>query len=142
MLRFVPRVVAILLSAVPLLTVHLPLVHAADPFQFEASELSTRYVLDDQLAWGHAIACANLDDDADEELIVGVRDDQTDQHRRGVRIYDPSGSDVGTWSRQLVDPGGVAVEDLTVADLDGDGRNDIIAVGRQTQNVKIYWNRK
>jgi len=113
------------------------------PDDWQAStELWTRYVLDDQLAWGHAIACANLDDDADEELIVGVRDDQTDQHRRGVRIYNPSGTDVSTWSRQLVDPGGVAVEDLTVADLDGDGRNDIIAVGRQTQNIKIYWNRK
>ena len=28
-----------------------------------------------------------------------------------------------------------------VADLDGDGRNDIIAGGRATHNVKIYRNR-
>ncbi|HKM52517.1 MAG TPA: FG-GAP-like repeat-containing protein [Isosphaeraceae bacterium] len=27
------------------------------------------------------------------------------------------------------------------ADLDGDGKNDIIAGGRATHNVKIYWNR-
>ena len=36
--------------------------------------------------------------------------------------------------------GGVAVEDLAVGDLNGDGKPDIVAVGRATKNVKIYWN--
>ena len=36
--------------------------------------------------------------------------------------------------------GGIACEDLTVADLNADGRPDIIAAGRQTGNVRIYWN--
>jgi hypothetical protein len=27
-----------------------------------------------------------------------------------------------------------------VADLNGDGRMDIIAVGRATKNLRIYWN--
>jgi hypothetical protein len=40
-----------------------------------------------------------------------------------------------------IDPGGVAIEDLAAADLDGDGRIDIVAVGRQTNNARIYWNR-
>jgi len=39
-----------------------------------------------------------------------------------------------------VDDGGMAAEDLTVADLNGDGKPEIIAVGRATANVKIYWN--
>jgi hypothetical protein len=99
-----------------------------------------RSVVDEQLAWGHAVWCANLDDDADEELIIGVRDD-AGPHRSGIRIYDPqitAGS--VTWQRSLVDPGGVAVEDLAATDLDGDGDADIVAAGRQTKNVKIYWN--
>jgi hypothetical protein len=33
------------------------------------------------------------------------------------------------------------VEDLAAADLDNDGRPDIVAVGRATHNVRIYWNR-
>ncbi len=96
-------------------------------------------MLDEELAWGHAVACANLDDDLDQELIIGVRDDKKGtEHRRGLRIYDPGNASEGRWQRTLVDP--VATEDLTVADLEADGDNDIIAVGRKTHNVKIYWN--
>ncbi|MFI4874202.1 MAG: FG-GAP repeat domain-containing protein [Blastopirellula sp. JB062] len=100
-----------------------------------------RHVLDDALKWGHAVWCANLDDDADEELIIGIRDDAGDNTRRGLRIYDPINAAQGQWRRSVIDPGGVAIEDLTVGDLDGDGRNDIVAVGRQTHNVRIYWNK-
>jgi hypothetical protein len=100
----------------------------------------SRSVLDENLAWGHAVWCANLDGDADVELIVGVRDDQG-PHRSGVRIYDPQlKPDTIEWQRVLVDPGGVAVEDLAAGDLDGDGDTDIVAAGRRTKNVRIYWN--
>ncbi len=105
-----------------------------------SNELWSRTVLDNQLAWGHAVACANLDEDPDEELIIGIRDNLSEQHRSGLRIYDPDFPLEGKWNRQIVDAGGVAIEDLTVADLDGDGDIDIVAVGRATHNAKIYWN--
>jgi hypothetical protein len=104
--------------------------------------LWNRQVLDDRLRWGHAVWCADLDGDGDEELIVGVRDDLSQKagERCGVRIYKASDIKNGKWDRHLVDEGGVAVEDLAAADLDGDGRIDIVAVGRQTKNIRIYWN--
>lgn len=104
-------------------------------------EKPTRTVLDDHLRWGHAVSFADLDGDGGDELIVGVRDNPSNSDRftekRGIRIYRRAGS---TWSRGILDDGGVAVEDLAVGDLDGDGRPDIVAVGRQTMNCRIYWN--
>jgi hypothetical protein len=102
-----------------------------------------RHVLDDKLRWGHAVWCADLDGDGGDELVVGVRDDLSDQpgERRGVRVYRAVDAKAGKWERLLVDEGGVAVEDLAAADLDGDGRVDLVAVGRQTHNVRIYRNR-
>ncbi len=99
-----------------------------------------RQVLDEDLKWGHAVWAANLDGDADQELIIGVRDNLSETAKCGVRIYDPQDATGNKWSRQIVDPGSVAVEDLTAGDLNGDGRIDLVAVGRATHNVKIYWN--
>lgn len=107
----------------------------------KASSPWERRVLDDQLAWGHAIACTNLDDDPEDELVIGIRDNKSDAYRSGVRIYDPTDASGQNWQRTLIDPGGVAVEDLVAADFDGDGRTDLVAVGRATHNAKIYFNR-
>jgi hypothetical protein len=106
------------------------------------SETYTRYLLDDKLRWGHALRCADLDKGGSDWIIAGVRDDLSKEpgERRGVRIYQCSDGKGEKWSRQIVDDGGIACEDLTVADLNGDGRPDIIATGRQTGNVRIYWN--
>lgn len=102
-----------------------------------------RQVIDDRLKWGHAVWTADLDGDGADELIIGVRDDKSQSagERRGVRIYQASDGGLGKWTRTLVDDGGIAVEDLAAADLDGDGKIDLVAVGRQTYNVRIYWNR-
>ncbi len=112
----------------------------------EAGKMWDRHVIDEQLRWGHGVWCADLDGDGGDELIIGVRDDpdpkkgDTFKERRGVRIYKAL-DDAGTkWVRHIIDDGGVAVEDLAAADLNGDGKIDIVAVGRQTHNLRIYWN--
>lgn len=103
-----------------------------------------RTVLDDQLRWGHAIKFADLTGDDIPEIIVGVRDNPTKDdkftEKRGVRLYRSPDGKGKKWDRYILEDGGVAVEDLTVADLNGDGKPDIIAVGRATGNARIYWN--
>jgi hypothetical protein len=99
-----------------------------------------RTVVDKELQWGHAIAWVDLDGDGNDELIAGVRDNKSKEHLCGVRLYSFIDDNGVIEAMSRLDPGGVAVEDLTIGDLDGDGRFDIIASGRHTHNVRIYWN--
>ncbi len=101
-----------------------------------------RRVIDDKLRWGHAVWCADLDGDGGDELIIGVRDNLSNKpgEKCGVRIYKALDGKGEKWERHLIDEGGVAVEDLAAGDLFGDGRIDIVAVGRQTKNVRVYRN--
>jgi hypothetical protein len=57
-----------------------------------------------------------------------------------VVVYDVA-ADGTLRSRTAVDLEGMATEDVAAHDLDGDGRPEIIASGRKTSNVVIYWNR-
>jgi hypothetical protein len=107
----------------------------------------SRQVIAEPLQWGHAVWCADLDDDGDEELIIGQRDPNKSGSAAprgpGIFVFDPKpGANPLAFERHTIDDGGMACEDAMAADLDGDGRPDLIAGGRATHNVKIYWNRR
>jgi hypothetical protein len=108
----------------------------------DSKALWERRVIDDKLRWGHAVWCADLDGDGGDQIVIGVRDNLSDKsgEKCGVRVYKALDERGTKWERHLVDEGGVAVEDLAVADLHGDGRLDIVAVGRATKNVRVYRN--
>ena len=93
-----------------------------------------RTVIESEITGGHALGWADFDGDGSDEVAVGWRD-----QKPGVAIYtvDREGA---LKSKVMVDDGGMATEDLVVADLNGDKQPDIIASGRATRNVKIYWN--
>jgi hypothetical protein len=87
-----------------------------------------------------------MDDDADDELIIGQRDPRpagaAGPRGPGVFLFDIERVSARINPQFVtVDDGGMACEDALAADLDGDGCNDIVAGGRATHNVKIYWNR-
>jgi hypothetical protein len=58
----------------------------------------------------------------------------------GVKLFTPLDAEGRQWKETLIDDNGMACEDLQLADLNGDGRLDIVAAGRATGNLKIYWN--
>ncbi|MBI1367415.1 MAG: hypothetical protein GC162_02050 [Planctomycetes bacterium] len=98
-----------------------------------------RRVLDETLAEGHALAAADLLGMKVPQVIVGWRNPNADD-KVGIRMYIPD-ENAGKWTPFTIDDNTMACEDLKVADLDGDGKTDIIAAGRGTKNVVIYWNK-
>ena len=99
-----------------------------------------RNVLADDLNEGHGLACADFLGLGSDQIVVGWRNPNA-QKRVGIRLYVPPDSPGSPWKSYVIDDNTMACEDLKVADLDGDGRPDIVASGRSTHNLIIYWNR-
>ncbi|MDZ4702107.1 MAG: VCBS repeat-containing protein [Rhodothermales bacterium] len=98
-----------------------------------------RIVLDSTFAEGHALAAADLLGIGRDQVVAGWRNPNA-EGKVGIRLYVPD-ENGALWTMHVVDDNAMATEDLKVADLDGDGDLDIIAAGRATNNLVVYWNR-
>ena len=99
-----------------------------------------RTVLDDKLVQGHALATGDLLGTGGDQVVVGWRGG-TPGAKVGLKLFVPTDARGESWKEHaLIDDNQMACEDLKLADLNGDGRLDIIAAGRATKNVIIYWN--
>ena len=103
-------------------------------------DYKTRIVLDEQLKEGHALAAADLLGLGYDQVVAGWRIPNA-AGKTGVKIYVPQDKNNTKWDAFWIDENGMATEDLQVMDMNGDGKPDIIAAGRATKNLKIYWNK-
>jgi hypothetical protein len=124
--------------------------HGNEVCQYEVNEAKIdsqqptmlRHVVDDTLAEGHALAYVDL-------LGAGLRRPQivagwrapNKEKKVGIKMYVPLDDKGEKWQTHVIDDNQMACEDIKIADLDGDGQPDIIASGRATHNLVIYWNR-
>ncbi len=97
------------------------------------------YVLTEEMKQGHAIALADVLGAGVDQIIAGWRE-KNDAGEMGIKIFVPTKSDWSAHDAYWIDQNGIACEDLKVADLNQDGKPEIIAAGRSTHNLKIYWN--
>ena len=96
-----------------------------------------REILDSTLNEGHALAAADLLRLGHDQVVAGWRRPGKDG-KVGIKLYKKVSA--SGWEHEWVDENGIACEDLQIHDLNGDGRLDIIAAGRASQNLKVYWN--
>ncbi len=110
------------------------------PAKDDGKTLWTRKVLDSALVDGHALACRDVIGLGADQIVVGWRAMNKPGVKVGIKLFTPLDKDGQDWRMTLIDDNTMACEDLTVADLNGDGKLDIVAAGRATKNVKIYFN--
>ncbi len=109
----------------------------------QAGQLWQRQTLLENHKGGHAVWTADLTGTGVDSLVVGFRGVPEGKAEDAiVYLFHPLDRAGTKWEKQILDAQGLGSEDLICADLNQDGRNDIIGIGRSTKNVKIYWNRR
>lgn len=101
------------------------------------STAAQRMVLMSDLNQGHALAVGDLLGTGSKQVVAGWREPNKES-KVGIKLFVRDGA---AWENFWIDENGMACEDLQVSDLNGDRKPDIIAAGRATKNLKIYWNR-
>ncbi len=102
----------------------------------------SRTVLTDKMKEGHALVCGDFFEQGRDQIIMGWRNPDV-KGETGVRIFVGSDKEGKLWQEySLDDKIKMACEDITSADLDGDGDLDVIASGRSSHNLVVYWNQR
>ena len=98
-----------------------------------------RVELDTTFKDGHALACADFLGTGGDQVVGGWRG-MRPRAVPGVKLFVPQNKAYTKWKTYQLSGAEIAVEDIKAGDLDGDGKPEIIVAGRQTHNLKIFWN--
>jgi len=100
----------------------------------EAGQSWNRRVLDDTLSEGHALVVADFDGDGLDEIVAGWRRDGG-----GLRLYDPADATGDRYTTVDLDRG-ITVEGAVAADLNLNGKLDLVVIASRSNNLVWYEN--
>ncbi|HUA86231.1 MAG TPA: VCBS repeat-containing protein [Bryobacteraceae bacterium] len=96
-----------------------------------------RHVIYDKLAEGHEVCVGDFNGDGRDEIVAG---DRAHGKVATSHIFYAT-DDTGTqWRHEELDHLGMSASGCQVADINGDGRPDIVMIGGATHNIKWYEN--
>ncbi len=106
---------------------------------YPLDDATKRIVIDDNVKEGHALAAADFLNAGSDQIVAGWRIPNKD-NMVGIKLYTKKDASGIQWESQWIDQNEMACEDIQVMDMNKDGKPDIVASGRSTHNLKIYWN--
>jgi len=93
-----------------------------------------RRVLDDTLSEGHALVVADFDGDGADEIVAGWR-----RGDGGLRLYDPADTAGDRFTTTELDRG-ITVEGAVAADINLNGKPDLVVIAGRSNNLVWYEN--
>jgi hypothetical protein len=94
-----------------------------------------RHVIFSELAEGHEVVVGDFNGDGLDDIAAGDRG-----KGKSVHVFYAQDERGEHWEHQVIDNGGMAGSGCVSADLNGDGRLDIVCIGASTGNLKWYEN--
>lgn len=95
----------------------------------------SRTRIEDSLTNSHALATGDLNGDGADEIVLGNRTGNMSTY-----VYYAMDDNGQSWQRFDLDTGDMGGTDCAIADLNGDGRADIVCGGHFSENIRWYEN--
>ncbi len=113
--------------------------HGNEVVVYTAGEAASwqRSVIYDQLTEGHEVCVGDFNGDGRDDIVAG---DRARGEIASSHVFFAQDDHGAMWHHEVLDPLGMSASGCAVADLNGDGRADIVQIGGATQNIKWYEN--